>query len=201
MPAYHKYVFDSSRRALVGKFEEMYQAEDSEGFDSWYERDLRELRKTISLTILNAYSFGRILELGCGKGSFTQFLKKKNNEVVALDSSHTAIEKARQSFPDIDFRFGDVSEVARMSEAGERFDLVLIMCSFAYIESWREVIKMAADLSRWLYVAEYVPPDPIGFVKSPEQLIAEVEKYFVVRSKVLLNDEHCLLLAETLDAA
>src|SRR5262249_57269628 len=140
MSDYHKYVFDVENRKFVGKFEEMYRAEDSTGFDSWFERDLRLLRKTISLEILSAYNFQRILEFGCGKGIFTHLLKKQNNEIIALDVSETAIRKASESFPDIEFRCADMSEVARMSEAGERFDLVLVMCTLAYIESWRGFI-------------------------------------------------------------
>ena len=34
---YHKYVFDVKRRKFVGEFEEMYQGEDKENYDSWYQ--------------------------------------------------------------------------------------------------------------------------------------------------------------------
>lgn len=196
MAAYHKYVFDSEERRFVGNFEEMYRAEDTAGFDSWFERDLRLLRKTISLEILSAYNFNRIFEFGCGKGTFTHLLKKENNTIVALDVSETAVAKAKHSFPDIDFRPGDVADVAKIADAGEQFDLGLVMCTLAYVESWRELIEIASRMCRWIYVAEFIPSNPIGYVKSPEELIAEVEKHFAIRTKVLLNDEHCLLLAE-----
>ena len=201
MAGYHKYVFDSDRRTFVGNFDEMYEREETEGFDSWQERDLRELRKTISYTILEPYNFSRILEFGCGKGTFTHLLKKRNNEVVALDGSANAIAKARQSFPDIDFRRADLSEIVTMGERGERFDLVVIMCTLAYVESWRDVIRSIARIGRWFYVAEYIPPNPIGFVKSASDLIAEVNSSFKIHTKVQLNDEHCMLLAENLDSS
>lgn len=192
MAGYHKYVFDTDKREFVGQFEAMYQAEDSEGFDSWLERDLRELRKTISYTILSAYSFSRILDIGCGKGTFTHLLKKLNNQVVGIDLSETAIRKAKESFPDIDFRCGDVCDVAR----GGKFDLVIVMGTFAYVAEWPRVVQTIAGVTRWFYVAEYIPPNPIGFVKSPQHLITEVEKHFTIRTKVLLDDVHCMLFAE-----
>lgn len=100
MSGYHKYVFDTEQRKFIGKFEDMYQAEDSEGFDAWFERDLRLPRKTISCAILAAYNFSRILDIGCGKGTFTHLLKKQNNHVVGIDSSETAIRKAKESYTD-----------------------------------------------------------------------------------------------------
>ncbi len=122
MPAYHKYVFDTEKRQFIGQFEEMYQAEDSEGFDSWFERDLRHLRKTISYAILSAYNCSRILDVGCGKGAFTQLLKKQNNRVVGIDIWKTAIRKAKESFPDIDFRCMSVHDLSSLDET---FELVL----------------------------------------------------------------------------
>ncbi len=171
----------------------MYQAEHAEGFDSWHERDLRPLRKTLSQIILSGYNFSRILDLGCGKGTFTHLLKKQNNYVLAIDSSPTAIQRAQASFPDIDFRVMDIRD---LSPLGDTFDLAVVMGTFAYVEGWPQVLGTVARMTQWLYVAEYIPPQPIGFVKSAAQLIAEVERRFVIRTRVLLDAEHCLLLAE-----
>lgn len=193
MPGYHKYVFDIEKRGFIGKFEEMYQAEDSEGFDSWFERDLRPLRKAISYAILSAYNFSRILDIGCGKGTFTHLLKKQNNHVVGIDSSKTAIRKAKESFPDIDFRCMSVYDIYSL---GEKFDLVAVMGTFAYVEGWPKAVGTIAGMTRWLYVAEYIPHNPIGFVKWPSHLISEVERHFIIKTKVLLDDVHCMLFAE-----
>ena len=70
------------------------------------------------------------------------------------------------------------------------------MGTFAYISGWSKVVEAIARMTCWFYVAEYIPPNPIGFVRSPDHLITEVEKYFVIKTKVLLNDEHCMLLAQ-----
>ena len=87
MTKYHKYVFDVKKRKFIGNFEEMYQSEIKENFDSWYQDDTRHLPRKIVLDILNGYNFKNIIDLGCGKGSLTHALKKKNNSVTALDIS------------------------------------------------------------------------------------------------------------------
>ena len=193
MPGYHKYVFDRDKRSFVGRFDEMYEAEESEGFDSWFERDLRPLRKTISQAILNTCQFSRILDVGYGKGTFTHLMKKQNNRVVGIDVSPAAIQKAKQSFPDVEFRCMDAHDLARL---GETFGLVVVMGTFAYVDGWPSVVETIADMTRWLYVAEYIPPNPIGFVKSVDDLINAVEKQFVIRTRVLLDEVNCLLFAE-----
>jgi hypothetical protein len=67
MQPYHKYVFDTDNREFVGQFEEMYQSEDRENYDSWFQEDLTHIGKQISVTILNRYNFKSILDIGCGK--------------------------------------------------------------------------------------------------------------------------------------
>lgn len=189
---YHRFVFDTANRRLVGDFDAMYRAEESEGFDSWHERDLRPLRKRLSLTVLEGYQWGRILDMGCGKGMLTHLLKKANNRVVGVDSSETAISMARASFPDIDFRCLAMEQV---STIGELFDLAVVMGSFAYVESWPAVLQQLPDVAEWVYIAEYIPPDPIGFVKSIDQLVEEVGRNYTIQTRLILDDEHCLLLA------
>jgi ubiquinone/menaquinone biosynthesis C-methylase UbiE len=69
----------------------------------------------------------KILELGCGPGNITKYLKTKfpNSSYVAIDLSPKMIEIARQHVKDIDFRIMDVREMATIDTT---FDA--IMCSF-----------------------------------------------------------------------
>jgi len=192
MGDYHDYVFDVAGRRLVGDFEAMYQAEDTSGFDSWHERDLRPLRKQIAREILNEQNFSSILEIGCGKGTFTHLLKKRNNRVVATDLSPTAIARAQQSYGDIDFRAMTIDEVCAMDD---RFDLVIVMGTFAYVENWKDCVALLPKLAPSFFVAEYIPPDPIGYVKSIEELVGTVGKHFNISTKVVIDDVHCMLMA------
>jgi len=45
MARYHKYVFDADKREFVGSFEEMYQNEKVDNFDSWHQEDSRKLQR------------------------------------------------------------------------------------------------------------------------------------------------------------
>src|SRR5690349_11339480 len=139
MSLYNDYVFDIPNRRFLGDFEQMYSNEEAKQYESWFQYDVTyELRTTISNLILSRYTFPTVLDLGCGKGAFSAMLRRQNNRVVAVDCSETAIRKARISFRDIDFRCMRIEDVASI---GERFDLVVVMGTFAYVEGWREVIR------------------------------------------------------------
>lgn len=193
MKPYHPYVFDQKNRRLVGRFEDMYRAEDRKGFDSWHERDLRMLRKRLSREILSEYNFGRVLEIGCGKGIFTQWLKRENNYVLAIDISPTAIRKAKEAFPDIDFCVMDAKEVMA---SDHKFDLIVIMATLAYIYFWKTLLTSLSTKTRYLYIAEYIPPRPIGYVRSGRCLVSAVSRDYDVRHHLVLDREHHLMLAE-----
>lgn len=85
------------------------------------------------------------LELGCGKGTFTHLLKKQNNEVCGVDLAPTAIQKARQSFPDVTFSKENILKV----NISPRFDLVVVMAALADIKNWRKIIKKAVSVGRY----------------------------------------------------
>jgi SAM-dependent methyltransferase len=81
-------------------FEDLYQAsEDPWAFaSSPYERD----KYARTLAALGDARFGRVLELGCSIGVFTQQLLPRCDELVALDASPTAIDRARERVGDPD---------------------------------------------------------------------------------------------------
>ena len=195
MQPYHKYVFDSTARKFVGRFEEMYQREAHEGFDSWYQEDARTLQKQISLALFSRYNFGRILDFGCGKGTFSHLLKKQNNYVLGLDISATAIAKAHLRYPDIEFREG-----ADLASVNETFDLVVAMELLSYLEHWRETLATIAGMTTYLYVSLYLPDKPIGFVKSFQELRTEVQRHFVVEAELVQDTQQLYILAKSQEA-
>ena len=191
---YHGYVFDVQGRRMVGDFERMYQDEDKGGFDSWYERDLRPLRKIIALQLLSQYNYGSILEVGCGKGTLTHLLKRKNNRVVGVDLSQNAIAKAKASYPDIDFR---VMTAEQAGEIRERFDITVVMGVFAYVEGWKDCLAKYVAQAGYGLVAEFVPPNPIGFVKSIDDLTGTFGSLYEIESKIVIDDTFCLLFGKS----
>ena len=62
----------------------------------------------------------RVLDLGCGSGELTQEIARRGAAVVGLDASPEMLARAREQFPELDFRLGD----AATFELPERFDAV-----------------------------------------------------------------------------
>jgi len=151
MASYHKYVFDSEKRRFVGDFEKMYANEDEEGYDPWHSSSLTHLPKLIHFQILNSYNFNRILDFGCGKGSFTHILKKRNNYVLGLDISKTAIKKAKANYGNkIDFKVIQNNDFTSFVEK-QKFDLTTILETLSYIRNWRKVIEDISKFSIYIY--------------------------------------------------
>lgn len=190
MAGYHKYVFDEAARKLVGDFEGMYSSEEAEGFDSWLSADLRAMRHKITSAVLSEYNFNLILEVGCGKGYAASALKKANNKVVAVDVSPTAIRKAKASFPDIDFRVLDASKIGTLKD---HFDLIAFQAVFAYLPDWQSVLGTSASMTQYCLASEYIPPNPIGMVKSIEALREAFVKHYKIMHEVILDGQSITL--------
>lgn len=182
MAEYHKYIFDSENKKFVGKFEEMYANEDQGNYDSWFQEDMRGFKYVLSRAILDQYNFNSILDIGCGKGAFTHYLKKKNNQVLGIDISETAASKAAARYPDIDFRTLKAEDVLSLRQ---KFDLVVVMEVLSYLQTWREVVKNISKTTDYIFLSLYLPENPIGFVKTFDELTAEVEKHFTIVEKVI----------------
>ena len=79
------------------QFDRMYDAgEDPWEFaTSFYE----ERRRALLLAVLGCRRHRRVLEVGCADGRLTEALLERSDEVVALDTSHRAVEAARARAP------------------------------------------------------------------------------------------------------
>lgn len=190
MAKYHKYVFDLENRKLVGDFETMYQNESKENFDSWHQDDSRQLQRKIDLAILEDYNFNHILDIGCGKGSLTHILKKKNNTVVGLDISQTAVDIVSERFPDINFICSDVNTVSNYTHIIDNMggvNLVFTSEVFSYIENWKELLNEISKTTDYFMISLYIPENPIGFIKTEDELVNEISKSFEIIEHISLN--------------
>lgn len=203
MAEYHKYVFDTDARTFVGRFEEMYQREKVANFDSWHQDDSRRLHRKITLDILSAYNFQRIVDIGSGKGTLTHQLKKINNQVLGLDISPTAIDVARARFPDIEFDVADVNNVPWFVDyLARRFgeitaggvDLVFSAECLSYIECWRDLVSELAHRTRFLMISLFLPENPIGFVKSAEDLETEIGRHFEILELIVIKKSRFVIV-------
>lgn len=86
-----------------------------------------------------------VLDAGCGHGYFTYFLKKKGYHVVGVDISYKAIEKARASCPEIEFKVCSLSD--RLPFENNTFDVVW---STEVIEHIYDVYTYIREINRVL---------------------------------------------------
>ena len=89
-----------------------------------------------------------ILELACGPGNVTKFLKNRfpESRILAVDLAPKMIEIARKALPEVDFRVMDVRDISVISE---KFDAV--MCSFCLpFLSKEDAAKLIADCAALL---------------------------------------------------
>lgn len=111
MEKYQDYVIKNGK--FVGKFEEMYQKFE----DPWHQKEnLEQFYSRICTPVsLKEYKLRKVIEVGSGLGAFTNYL---NTEVpfcstIGMDISHTAVQKSRESYPNIDFEVGDLLSLSK----------------------------------------------------------------------------------------
>jgi len=92
---------------------------------------------------LSKNSSPRILELACGPGNITKYLKKKfpKSEILAIDLAPKMIEIAKQTVENVDFRVMDVRDISTLDG-----NLDMVMCSFCFpFLSLPDATKLVAD--------------------------------------------------------
>lgn len=106
---------------------------------------------------------GRILEVGCGEGHQSQELMKVCDELVGIDVSSRAVERARVRCPQATFVAADVF-APEIGDTGP-FDLVLGCEVLYYVKDVAAVLARFRELGRVCLVTYYAKPaqvlDPI----------------------------------------
>ena len=89
-----------------------------------------------------------ILDVGCGEGSFTKYLTGFAREVVGIDVSPTAIERARMRVPKARFHCAALEDF----HAERRFDLVIAVEMLYYVESVDAALEKLQALGKTLII-------------------------------------------------
>jgi ubiquinone/menaquinone biosynthesis C-methylase UbiE len=120
----------------------------------------------------------KILDVGCGVGVDSGFVKSKGFEIIGLDLSKEMLNLARQKFPQIDFREQDIRD---LNFPPESFDGIIASCSLIHIpkkdvpsliESFHKILKkegviyiaLQGGKSEEIYIDELFKPDEKLFV-------------------------------------
>lgn len=112
MESYHDYVIKDGQ--FVGKFEEMYRK-----FDQPWMQDQQPnpYSRQAGIFHLQKFGIGSLLEVGCGLGYYSEKIYQQTGiKPIGIDISETAIQKAQQQFPHLNFKVDEVANLANYQE-------------------------------------------------------------------------------------
>ena len=84
----------------------------------------------------------RILDLGCGNGSFSNLLTKLGYEVVGIEESAAGIEIAQQNYPNCHFRQGSIYELSD-PDLQHSFDAVISVEVIEHLSNPKALVTAA----------------------------------------------------------
>ena len=140
--------------------------ETKQFYDNWaiqYDIDsnrTRDLEKMAFQSTIHAMEFTRILEIGCGTGKNTEWLKEKASRVVSVDFSAEMLEIARGKITDsrVEFHQADIREAWNFVQ--EPVGLVCFSLLLEHIPELDFVFRQAAEALKsggYLYLGELHP--------------------------------------------
>ena len=86
----------------------------------------------------------KILDLGCGNGSFTNFLASQGFNVFGIDESSSGIIQAQKSYPKCRFQQGSIYSLD-LTEFSQKFDIVLSAEVIEHLFYPKELIRVAKE--------------------------------------------------------
>ncbi|MFC1745497.1 class I SAM-dependent methyltransferase [Candidatus Riflebacteria bacterium] len=115
METYHDYVIKDGK--FIGKFDEMYKKFEN----PWNQMDqsilFNSYSRNTSILNIRKYKIKSVLECGCGLGLFTHMLAQQTGiKVKGIDVSLTAVQKARENFPELDFEVANILEIGKFGD-------------------------------------------------------------------------------------
>ncbi len=107
--SYHDYVIKDGK--FIGEFESMYR--DCE--DPWTQSiQPNKYSRMAGIIHLENFNVRSVLECGCGLGYYADWIHKETGIIPkSVDVSETAIAKARELFPRLDFEVADITKDLR----------------------------------------------------------------------------------------
>ncbi len=145
MPKYDRYQDYVIRGGkLVGEFDQMYQ--DFE--DPWHQskKELWATDKIVGIHLLEkARAVGgrrRVVEFGCGLGHYTKRIHQHDFDVLGIDISRTAIERAKAANIGPEFLVADILDLERYKGFGPEI-LVLPEVTWYVLDKLKDFVQLA----------------------------------------------------------
>lgn len=198
---YHDYVFKDGK--FVGDFEGMYQ--HSADIPWRMDEGVEKIFSRISITILKKFHeehrFKTVCDAGCGLGYMAKKIatELEGAALTGFDISQTAIDKAKELFPDIKFARYDL--LAKNPPPAETYDLVVAKNIMWYVLEDVDLVfeNLSGLMKKHFFMTQSFPSSETFFGQDlfPNALaLADfVSTKFEVRYRCIeLNDagEECL---------
>lgn len=127
--------------------------------DPWNLKSAREQHRFVCVNAQLgsiAKRYGTVLELGCGEGHQTVYLRTLSDRLYGVDLSEKAIKRARRRCPDVEFVAAKV-ENAHTVVAEPRFDLITACEVLYYARQPDSVLPVLQSRTDRLYVTNFRP--------------------------------------------
>lgn len=82
-----------------------------------------------------------VVDLGCGTASITEKLSEKGFEILGIDASETMLEKAKNLYPQLNFKLDDACSF----KLDKKADAVFSNAVFHWIDNHNELIKNISE--------------------------------------------------------
>lgn len=116
----------------------------------------------------------RVLDAGCGRGRYAEWLVEQGAAVVGVDANAAMLERARNRLGDrVEFRRADITEPLDVDD--ESFDGVVCGLSLHYVEDWRRPFAEFARILRPGGFLAFSTQHPVD-----EYVAFDAENYFAV---------------------
>jgi SAM-dependent methyltransferase len=174
--SYHDYFIRDGK--FIGRFEDMYKNCDDPWEQSTRERWRSE--KTVALGLMRKLGVKRVLELGCGLGYFTEQIASLGVEVLGVDVSETAVQRARELHPGCQFRAGDILDAAIYREFKPELILMaeITWCVLDKLDAFLAFFRKELPSTYLIHLLNTYPPGVQKYGREKFTNLEEIKAYF-----------------------
>lgn len=137
-----------------------------EAYNAWasqYDTNLNKTRDLEAVSLrntLSSLSFNRCLEIGCGTGKNTVWLKEKANHITAVDLSEEMLAKAKEKINSANVHFQQADITGDWDFANGSYDLVVFSLVLEHIHNLDSIFEKTAAVvttGGFVYIGELHP--------------------------------------------
>jgi 2-polyprenyl-3-methyl-5-hydroxy-6-metoxy-1,4-benzoquinol methylase len=131
-------------------------------YDATAYGDVAVARPRIARLVAGMRPAGRVLEIACGTGLWTEALAQHADELTAIDAAPEAVAIARERVPAADFEVADVFGY----HSTVRFDVVFFSAWLSHVPAerfdqfWDSLAGLLEQNGRVLFIDEHVDEQP-----------------------------------------